>query len=86
MQALKRKKIDLFISDSTLIWHLAGMHAADGLAAVPFALSEEQLAWGIRKGDDKLLASANEFIQKAAKDGTLNRVFRRWTAWATMMR
>lgn len=81
-QALKRKKIDLFISDSTLVWYLAGTHAAEGLAAVPRALSEEQLAWGIRKGDEKLLAAANEFIQKASQDGTLNRVFRRWTAVA----
>jgi ABC-type amino acid transport substrate-binding protein len=82
VQALKRKKIDLFISDSTLIWYLAGTHAAEGLAAVPRALSEEQLAWGMRKGDEKLLAAANEFIQKTAQDGTLNRVFRRWTAVA----
>jgi len=81
-QALKRKKIDLFISDSTLVWHLAGLHAADGLAAVPLALSEEQLAWGIRKGDEKLLAAANEFIQKASQDGTLNRIFHRWAAVA----
>lgn len=82
VQALKRKKIDLFISDSTLIWRLAGLHAAEGLAAVPLVLSEEQLAWGVRKGDDKLLAAANEFIQKASQDGTLNRVFRRWAAVA----
>src|SRR6185369_1147933 len=41
VQALKKKKIDLFISDSTLISYLAGMHAGDGLAAVPIALSEE---------------------------------------------
>ena len=81
-QALKRKKIDLFISDSTLVWHLAGLHAADGLAAVPLALTEEQLAWGIRKGDEKLLAAANEFIQKASQDGTLNRIFHRWAAVA----
>ena len=81
-QALKRKKIDLFISDSTLVWHLAGLHSADGLAAVPLVLSEEQLAWGIRKGDERLLAAANDFIQKAARDGTLNRIFRRWAAVA----
>jgi ABC-type amino acid transport substrate-binding protein len=30
----------------------------------------------------KLLAGANDFIQKAAQDGTLNRVFRRWMAVA----
>ena len=73
---------DQIISDSTLVWHLAGLHAADGLTAVPLALSEEQLAWGIRKGDEKLLAAANEFIQKASQDGTLNRIFHRWAAVA----
>jgi ABC-type amino acid transport substrate-binding protein len=81
-QALKKKKIDLFISDSSLIWYLAGTHSADGLSAVPLALSEEQLAWGIRKGDEKLLAAANEFIEKSARDGSLNRILRRWTAVA----
>jgi ABC-type amino acid transport substrate-binding protein len=81
-QALKKKKIDLFISDSTLIWYLAGMNAAEGLSAVPIPLSEEQLAWGVRKGDDKLLAAANGFIEKSSKDGSLNRIFRRWTAIA----
>jgi ABC-type amino acid transport substrate-binding protein len=82
VQALKRKKIDLFISDSTLVWHLAGLNAADGLVAVPIALSEEQLAWGMRKGDEKLLAAANEFLQKATQDGSLTRLFRRWGAVA----
>jgi len=81
-QALKKKKIDLFISDSTLIWYLAGMNAAEGLSAVPIPLSEEQLAWGIRKGDDKLLAAANEFIQKSSQDGSLKRILQRWTAVA----
>ncbi len=82
VQALRRKKIDLFISDSTLVWYLAGLHSAEGLAAVPLALSEEQLAWGIRKGDEKLLTAADEFIQSAAQDGTVKRIFRRWTAIA----
>ena len=80
VQALKKKKIDLFISDSTLVWHLAGMHSTEGLAAVPIALSEEQLAWGVRKGDEKLLTAADEFLQKSLQDGTLNRILRRWTA------
>jgi len=80
VQALQKKKISLFISDSTLIWYLAGTHSAEGLAAVPAVLTEEQLAWGVRKGNDKLLAAANEFLQQATQDGTLNRTFRRWTA------
>ena len=80
VQALQKKKITFFISDSTLIWYLAGTHSAEGLAAVKAVLSEEQLAWGIRKGDDKLLAAANEFLQQATQDGTLKRILRRWTA------
>jgi len=81
-QALKKKRIDLFISDSTLIWYLAGMNSPEGLSAVPILLSEEQLAWAVHKGDDKLREAANEFIEKSSKDGSLNRIFRRWTAVA----
>jgi polar amino acid transport system substrate-binding protein len=80
VKALKKKKIDLFIGDSTLVWHLAGMHAADGLAAVPVTLSEEPLGWGIRKGDSELLSAADEFIKTSLKDGSLNQILRRWTA------
>ena len=81
-QALKKEKIDLFITDSPLVWHLSGVHAAEGLSAVPFLLSQEQLAWGLRKGDDQLLKAVNEFVQQAAQDGTLIQVLRRWTAMA----
>lgn len=79
-KALMKKKIDLFIGDSTLVWYLAGTHATDGLTAVALPLSEEALAWAVGKGNDQLLSAANGFLQKASKDGTLSRVFRRWMA------
>jgi polar amino acid transport system substrate-binding protein len=49
-RALMRGKVELFIADSTLVWYLAGTHAAEGLATVPFVLSEELLAWGVAGG------------------------------------
>lgn len=79
-RALEKKKIDLFISDSTLIWYLAGTHEAKGLSAVPNVLSEGMLAWGLRKGDDTLLTSVNQFVEKSRKDGTFQRILKRWTA------
>lgn len=79
-RALMRGSVDLFITDSTLAWHLAGTHAPDGLTVVPFALSEEILAWGVRRGNDDLVAAANEFIERATQDGFLTRTFRRWMA------
>lgn len=78
--ALKKNRIDLFVSDSTLTWYLAGVHAAEGLAIVPLALTEEPLGWAVRKTDEALLASADVFIERALKDGTMRKVFRRWGA------
>jgi len=79
-QALIKKKLGLFISDSTLVWHLAGRHAADGLTVVPMGLSEERLAWAVRKNDEALLAKVNEFIDNCTQDGTMMKTLRRWTA------
>jgi polar amino acid transport system substrate-binding protein len=79
-EALKKKKIDLLVTDSSLVWYLAGVYAVEGLGALPFLLSQEQLAWGMRKGDDPLRNAVNEFIQQAAHDGTLARILNRWTA------
>ncbi|HEV8541093.1 MAG TPA: ABC transporter substrate-binding protein [Verrucomicrobiae bacterium] len=80
VQALQKKKIDLFISDSSLICYLAGTHASEGLAAVPLTLSQEPLGWAVRKGNEKLLESANSFLKKASDDGRLNQILRRWMA------
>jgi ABC-type amino acid transport substrate-binding protein len=79
-QAVIRKKAELFFADSTLIWYLAGMHAGDGVTVAPMAMSEEQLAWGVRKTDDALLASVNKFITQARQNGTFLKVFQRWTS------
>jgi ABC-type amino acid transport substrate-binding protein len=78
--ALRKKKVDMFISDSTLIWYLAGTHANDGVVGIPIALSEEVLGWATRKSDEKILAAANSFIEKASENGKLNEVYRRWMA------
>jgi ABC-type amino acid transport substrate-binding protein len=79
-RALMKRSVDLFIADSTLVWYLAGTHAADGLTTVPLVLNEEFLAWGVRRGNDDLVGAANEFIAHAAQDGTLTKTFRRWMA------
>lgn len=79
-KALIKKKINLFISDSTLVWHLAGKYDAEGLGVVNIPLSEEALGWAVRKTDDDLLNSINGFIEKASQDGTMRKAFSRWTA------
>jgi len=61
-----------------LIWWLAGTYEAQGLASLPFLLSEEDLAWGVRKGDIALLESVNQFLQEIQADGRFESILRRW--------
>ncbi len=77
-KALARKSIDLYIDDSTVIWYLAGENEAKGLVVAPMVLSEEVLAWGVRRSDTALRESANAYLKKATASGELNQILRRW--------
>jgi ABC-type amino acid transport substrate-binding protein len=41
-------------------------------------LTDEYLAWGIRKNDDALLQSANEFLDKIKHNGELKAILSKW--------
>jgi len=77
-KALVKKRIDLFIGDSPMIWWLSGVNEANGLTAVPILLSEENLAWGVRKGDAELLAAVNRALDQMQQDGKLAAIVKRW--------
>ncbi len=76
--ALVKKKIHLFISDAPMVWHLAGLYETKGLTVMPLVLSQEELAWAVRRSDTQLLDAANAFLQKAQDSGELNRTFSKW--------
>ncbi len=76
--ALARKKIDLFVSDAPVIWCLAALNENKGLTVMPLVLSQEELGWGVRRGDTQLLDSVNQFLQKAQQTGDLNRTLSKW--------
>jgi polar amino acid transport system substrate-binding protein len=77
-EALLKQKVDLFISDSPMIWYLAGHYEAKGLSVIPIMLSQEQLGWGVRRGDTELLKQVNAFLGKAQTSGELSRILGRW--------
>ncbi len=76
--ALMKKKIDLFISDGPMIWHLAARYENKGLAVMPLILSQEVLGWGVRRSDTQLLDGANAYLRQAQENGELNRILSRW--------
>lgn len=77
-KALAKKKIDLFICDVPIVWWLAGMNEAEGLVPLKILLSEEQLAWAVRKSDPELLESVNSALEKLQKEGRAAAIVRRW--------
>jgi polar amino acid transport system substrate-binding protein len=77
-KALEKKQIDLLICDSPIVCWLAGINEAEGLAALPVLLTEEWLAWAVRKSDTNLLASVNTALEKLQRDGRAATIVKRW--------
>jgi polar amino acid transport system substrate-binding protein len=76
-KALTKKKIDLFISDSPVVWWLASMNEAT-LAVAPIYLTKEQLAWAVRRTDTNLLESVNNTLDKMQTNGQAATLLTRW--------
>jgi len=77
-KALIKERIDLFICDAPTIWWLAGLHETDNLVAVPVFLSQEPLAWGVRRSDTDLLNSVNAALDKLQSSGRANEIIKQW--------
>ena len=75
--ALSRNRIDMLIHDAPVIWWLASENEAT-LTVANHTLTEEYLAWAIRRDDSKLKDSINQALEKMKSDGALNRIFKRW--------
>jgi len=77
-RALLDKRIDVFIHDAPVNWWLGSENEAKGLTVISLMLTEEYLAWGVRKDDPALRNAANGFLEKARASGALPATIRRW--------
>jgi len=80
--ALVSGRIDVFIHDAPNVLMLAAQHQNDGVNPLPVMLNEEYLAWGLRKGDRKLIEAVNAFIDQARRQGTMQTTIKRWIPMA----
>ncbi len=78
VDALLKGRIDLVIHDGPIILLLAAENETRGLAVIRSLLSEEYLAWGIRKNDVELLEAANNFVEMMIKQDQLDPIINRW--------
>ena len=82
VKALIDKRIDMFIYDAPLILYLASENETNGLTALFTLLTEEYMAWGVRKDNKTLLESANNFLRTANGDGRLQKMIKYWIPFA----
>jgi len=74
---LKRRSIDIFMNDAPSIVWIVSENEAD-IAALWEPFTEEYLAWGVRKGNEKLLKDINSILKQWKQDGTLHEILRKW--------
>jgi polar amino acid transport system substrate-binding protein len=74
MEALADGKIDVFIIDAPIVWELSNPK----LTALLDPLTEEYLAWAVRKNDKVLLDTMNKCLELMKKDGSLDSIGKRW--------
>lgn len=75
---LRRDEIDLYIHDAPTSWQLATSLDNSDLISSYHPLTEEQLAWAVRKDDPALAEALNSALRKLKGNGTLRYIFSRW--------
>lgn len=80
LAALRRGEIDIFIHDAPYVWTTIGSPLAPdpGLAGRYTPLTEEYLAWAVRKDDDELAAAVDAVVERWRENGKIAAVLDRW--------
>jgi ABC-type amino acid transport substrate-binding protein len=74
---LKRRYIDIFLHDAPyVLWLVSENEAIFSALWEPF--DQENLAWGIRKGEDGFYDQVNQALKKWKADGSLETLLGKW--------
>ena len=76
--ALRKGTIDLYVHDAPTSWQLANGQENSDLISLYSPLTEEQLAWAVRIGNDELLRELNRALGAMRSSGTLSYILNRW--------
>jgi ABC-type amino acid transport substrate-binding protein len=75
-------RIDVFIQDGPILLMLLAENRSADLTVLPSPLTDEYLAWGMRKTDPGLKESADRFLESIAKSGQLESIVKRWLPYS----
>jgi ABC-type amino acid transport substrate-binding protein len=75
-------RIDVFIQDGPILLMMLAENQSADLTVLPSPLTNEYLAWGMRKTDPGLKESADRFLESIAKSGQLESIVKRWLPYS----
>jgi polar amino acid transport system substrate-binding protein len=75
-------RTDVFIQDGPILLMLIAENQSLDLTVLPSPLTDEYLAWGIRKTDPELKESADRFLESISQSGQLEYLVRRWIPYS----
>jgi polar amino acid transport system substrate-binding protein len=78
LQALRAGEIDVFVHDAVTAWHLAGDEANAMLTSSFSPLTEEYLAWAVRRTDETLHRDLEAVLERWRRSGRLQELFNTW--------
>ncbi|MDG2308773.1 MAG: transporter substrate-binding domain-containing protein [Candidatus Binatia bacterium] len=76
--ALRDGSIDLFIHDAPTIWRVSLDPKERELLALYEPLTEEYLAWGVRKDDPNLKGALDGFVTRWKENGQMDSTVNKW--------
>jgi ABC-type amino acid transport substrate-binding protein len=76
--ALRKGEIDVFIHDAPTIWRIAGNPGEQQLKGLYWRLTDEYLAWAVRKEDEPLRFAINRELTQIRQSGRLTEILSRW--------
>jgi ABC-type amino acid transport substrate-binding protein len=74
--ALLSNRVDVVLHDAPVLWHISARNPTADYRVIPRLLSNETLAWAVRRGDSALLGQANAAVAKWRGNGRLDRTIR----------
>jgi ABC-type amino acid transport substrate-binding protein len=78
LRSLRAGRIDYFVHDSPTIWRLTGDPAHRDLIGLYRPLTDERLAWAVRRNDTELARRLNEALSSLRNEGLLEPILNRW--------
>lgn len=75
---LRKDEIDLYIHDAPTSWQLANSPENDDLISLYAPLTEEMLAWAVRRDDTALAQDLNRALALMKTNGSLQYILNRW--------